>query len=307
MSSYHGADFSLWSDRVQAVCGALEAVPVRDRPFIGDLQVRRAADLEVVQHRVSIERMHWTSRHVAEARDAYCYFVLQLDGGLRVTQNGQEAVLGPGDCTLIDSLRPVEFHTGGYLNQIVFHMPRELLTSRTLDGDIPCAYAVSGAAGSGAVLSAYARTLFDQAEAPAAGDSRYRESLLALLLAALPGIPDQAERRRDRQLQRIRRFIDDRLADPDLSPALVAENLGLSTRHLHRLFEDCGQSLGEWIRERRLERARADLGDPQQARRSILDIAFGWGFNDASHFSRSFRSRFGLSPREYRRRALARG
>ena len=29
-------------------------------------------------------------------------------------------------------------------------------------------------------------------------------------------------------------------------------------------------------------------------------IAFGWGFNDAAHFSRAFRERFRRSPREWR-------
>ncbi|MCJ9728672.1 AraC family transcriptional regulator [Bradyrhizobium sp. PRIMUS42] len=32
----------------------------------------------------------------------------------------------------------------------------------------------------------------------------------------------------------------------------------------------------------------------------MTDVALRWGFNDLSHFSRSFRRRFGMSPREYR-------
>lgn len=38
---------------------------------------------------------------------------------------------------------------------------------------------------------------------------------------------------------------------------------------------------------------------------SITDIAFGWGFNSASHFARSFRDAFGMTPRDYRQRAQA--
>jgi AraC-like DNA-binding protein len=58
--------------------------------------------------------------------------------------------------------------------------------------------------------------------------------------------------------------------------------------------------LGHTIWAQRLEACRRELGDPQQGHRSISDIAFGWGFNDAAHFSRAFRERFGLSPREWR-------
>lgn len=308
MSGFRGAHaaeaFDHWTDRIQRVCGALEATPATGRPFEGLAQLHRIADLDVVEHQVSIDRLHWTRRHVAQARDEFCYLLVQKAGQVRVAQNGAEAVLKPGDCTIVDSLRPVEFITDGYLNQLSFHLPRSLLAGRTLDGDIPCAMALSGAAGAGAMLSGYARMLFDQARALPGADPRYRDSLLALLLAALPGVPDCPESARERQLQRICRFIDSRLAEADLTPRAIAEGVGISTRHLHRLFEDSGQSVGEWMRRRRLERARADLADPRQRGRTILDIAFAWGFNDASHFSRSFRAAFGASPRDHRRRAI---
>ena len=37
----------------------------------------------------------------------------------------------------------------------------------------------------------------------------------------------------------------------------------------------------------------------------MSDIAFSWGFNDAAHFSRSFKEQYGMSPREFRQQALA--
>ena len=49
-------------------------------------------------------------------------------------------------------------------------------------------------------------------------------------------------------------------------------------------------------------RVRADLEDPRQRARSITEIALRWGFNDSAHFSRTFRARFGLSPRAVRGR-----
>ena len=41
---------------------------------------------------------------------------------------------------------------------------------------------------------------------------------------------------------------------------------------------------------------------PLNVSRSIGAIAYGWGFNDSAHFSRAFRARFDLSPREWRAR-----
>jgi len=94
------------------------------------------------------------------------------------------------------------------------------------------------------------------------------------------------------------RYIDAHLAEPELSPTGIAAALGMSLRYLHLLFQH-GDSVGATILGRRLERCHAALRD-ERDRRSISEIAFAWGFNDAAHFSRTFRARFGVSARELR-------
>ena len=54
------------------------------------------------------------------------------------------------------------------------------------------------------------------------------------------------------------------------------------------------------ILRRRLEECAMQLRDPIWARRTITEIAFSWGFNNATHFARVFREKYGLSPRDYR-------
>jgi methylphosphotriester-DNA--protein-cysteine methyltransferase len=66
-----------------------------------------------------------------------------------------------------------------------------------------------------------------------------------------------------------------------------------------------GTSLCRWIKQARLDHCAADLSNPDLRERSITEIAFGWGFNDAAHFSRTFRAEFGMAPREYRSSAFA--
>ncbi|MGD9922536.1 MAG: helix-turn-helix domain-containing protein, partial [Pseudorhodoplanes sp.] len=63
-------------------------------------------------------------------------------------------------------------------------------------------------------------------------------------------------------------------------------------------------SLNVWIWNQRLDGAKRDICDPALAGRTITEIAFGWGFNDAAHFSRIFRGRFGCSARELRGECL---
>jgi acetamidase/formamidase len=64
-----------------------------------------------------------------------------------------------------------------------------------------------------------------------------------------------------------------------------------------------GQGFSTYVRDRRLDRAKADLASPLHQQLSITDICLRWGFNDIAYFSRSFRERFAMSPREHRKAA----
>jgi acetamidase/formamidase/AraC-like DNA-binding protein len=107
-------------------------------------------------------------------------------------------------------------------------------------------------------------------------------------------------------LQRIYDTIERKLGDPDITPARIAQIEGISERYLQKLFEGSGDNFTHYLRERRLQRCWADLGNASEAHRSVSDIAFSCGFSDAAHFSRSFRDRFGLSPRAFRQQQAER-
>ena len=100
---------------------------------------------------------------------------------------------------------------------------------------------------------------------------------------------------------RLKQVIKARLADPELKPAAVAAEAGISLRYANALLSPEGTSLERYIMARRLERCRRALDDPMQTHRMISEIAFSWGFSDLSHFARRFRKAFGISPSEFRR------
>jgi AraC-like DNA-binding protein len=105
-------------------------------------------------------------------------------------------------------------------------------------------------------------------------------------------------------LVRIHAFIQERLGDPELSPGVIADAHHISPRYLHMLFRDEGATVASWIRQRRLERSRRDLGDPALASHPVARIATRWGFSSASHFSQAFRAAYGMPPQEYRQQVL---
>jgi len=93
-----------------------------------------------------------------------------------------------------------------------------------------------------------------------------------------------------------------RAGERGLKPADVAGQVGISVRYLHRLLESTGRTFSQHLLEQRLERASAELRNPER-RLKIAEIAFASGFSDISHFNRSFRRAFGDTPYGVRVRA----
>lgn len=126
-------------------------------------------------------------------------------------------------------------------------------------------------------------------------------SLLGSAVATLEeGEAAESSRMRGYHRQRIRNYLIEHLADPELSPAGIAAAIGLSIRYLHNLFADEPLRLMQWVQEQRLCRCQAALASPKCRNLTIAQIAYAWGFNDAAHFSRTFQKRFGVSPRAFR-------
>jgi AraC-like DNA-binding protein len=74
--------------------------------------------------------------------------------------------------------------------------------------------------------------------------------------------------------------------------------------YLQKLFQAEGTTMLAWTRTARLRRARRDLGDPAQGRRTIAAIAVSRGFRHPGHFRRAFREEFGITPARFRRETL---
>ncbi|MCX4803198.1 helix-turn-helix domain-containing protein [Streptomyces sp. NBC_01214] len=134
-----------------------------------------------------------------------------------------------------------------------------------------------------------------------AGVAAAQATLIELTKAVAKGRFDDVEPRLAPALaQAAKDLADRRLADPELSPAVLARELNVSVRTLNRAFAAVGEQVTTYIRHRRLHEARLALVSPS-GRLSISELAAHWQFADGSHFTRAFKKHYGQTPTEYAR------
>jgi AraC-like DNA-binding protein len=236
---------------------------------------------------------------------------LVADGPLTLGRGPGATRLDPGQLVLWDPWEPFDAAAADRARPpraMVLHLPGNALSlpHHALRGMV--ARPVPSDAGPAALLARFLEGLADPAGAveipQATWVGRAAVDLAVAFLSSVTDVQDDAARlpRQVALLGEIKTFIDRNLGDPDLSPTTIAAAHHISVRYLHHLFRQDEQTVGGFVRERRLERCRADLTDPRLAGQSMSVIRAQWGFQDAAVFNRAFKKDYGITPGEYRRR-----
>ncbi|THF79125.1 AraC family transcriptional regulator [Cohnella fermenti] len=99
-------------------------------------------------------------------------------------------------------------------------------------------------------------------------------------------------------LRQVEELIEAELTNPNLSPDLIAERMGLSAKYLRALYKrTSGESLAESINLSRMSRAKGLLADTEL---SVQEVALRSGFINISYFYTLFKKYQGVTPNEYR-------
>lgn len=313
MSQSFSTDVIPISDRLDAwlwnakqICGDCRFQFPQRSPFHGSILRRTVAGFDLTRFSsspVSFAKFPADTR----SEDRGCIVITQLEGGRSYRQDGKVAFLRPGDTTLIDSGRPWTSDCTGSCSRLYLRVPRWFLQNRLRIVSVPVLPRISGASGLGASLSHLATSLYEHADGMTIEEGMAGVEAYLDLLSGCVGRPElvSAVGHSTELLSLIERFAGDNLPEPTLNPTEIAAAVGISVRHLHRLFATKGCTLSDWIRHRRLECCRLDLSNLCLRDRSITEIAFLWGFSDSAHFSHLFKKEFGESPRSYRSRVWA--
>ncbi|WP_211297221.1 helix-turn-helix domain-containing protein [Geodermatophilus tzadiensis] len=298
-----------WREVLAQTFVPLEATPLgEEAAFHGRVQAAPVADLQLSIVSGSGQVVRRTRRLVEHAAADLYKVGVQLRGRGLVEQDGRVAELAPGDLAVYDTARPYELVFERDFEMLVLVVPRRRLVSRAPGLDGLTAVTISGARGSGALTSSLLRGLDPRTARQGAEAVYLSDAAVDLVAACLAGCSDSrgAAPGADAVVLAARRYIEDHLADPALSPAEVATAVHMSLRHLQKLFERRGSTITGGIRELRLERCWHDLADPRLAHRPVAAVAASWGLVDAAQFSRAFRARYGTTPRAHRADLTAR-
>lgn len=99
-------------------------------------------------------------------------------------------------------------------------------------------------------------------------------------------------------MDRIMKVVNKHFGNPELNVEMLASEVGLSRVHVHRkLKELTNLSTHDFIQNIRLQQA-ASLLD-QNKKMTISEVAYAVGYTNPSHFSNSFKEKYGMSPKEY--------
>jgi len=245
----------------------------------------------------------------ATAADFVSTFLIVLSGRATLRHYGREVVLTPGDITMYDHSADYSLCYEQPAQVIMIRVPSALVRQLFPVADSFYGQRVPSDVGLTSTALAMAVDLSNKVDKPHClqFQERAAKHLLELLATAYAEAMDEmndASALLTRRLWSVRLFIEENLRDPSLCPGLVAERLKLSGRYLRMVFSQSDESPSSYILRRRLEESACNLRDARWKSRSITEIAFGWGFNSAPHFTRTFRQLFSMSPSEYRQAHL---
>lgn len=277
--------------------------------FSGEFTLQKFGNVGLVEIKASPYQVTRTAHDITHApSESLCIYQQLSDGGLFDTADGFDFAVRRG--TFATSYADLPYRTSplgadGYHLRIVKIPIAEIWTAggglrdlfpKPLNGD--------------RVIAPLLQSCF--ADLVAAGESMERQAAARLIrsLASLaliergtlnPGSEFARKALRVGRLSLAQRIIASQLSDANLSPASVADQLGISIRHLHALFERTAMSFSQTLTASRIEHSQKLLaGMPARA---VSSIAFASGFDSLATFYRVFRAASGMAPGDFREAA----
>jgi len=225
-------------------------------------------------------------------------------GALKTRMAGRRFTVAPGEFVLLDNTRFYQMDMDSAHEAVDLVMPQAWLEKYLPDPGALLARPIAANSGWGAPLGSLIETMLGGLDNSPLPRSLIAEQVGALLTLAT-GFHDhepngRATRHRGQLARAILSRIESDFADPELTPDEVARDMGISKRYLQSLLAGSGTNFVAELNAARLDHAADRLADPRAASLQIAEIAYQAGFLDPGYFTRLFRKRFGVGPKDWR-------
>jgi AraC-like DNA-binding protein len=273
--------------------------------FSGQVEARALGTLNRARLQSLPQRVAHGRREVSSSRGEFYFVNLQLSGRCLVRQGRRESIVERGRFAVVDTTEPYFFDFDADWRMLSFRVPHEQLRNRLSDPAVGTGIGIDATTGTGRVVSALMRSLWELDEATdSCAAAELEQSFCAVAAVAMTtaaGVLPGGRAPHEDTRAAVLRFVAANLNDPDLSVSTVCRRFAISPRLLHKLFEQNTRPFAETVRTMRLDRCARLIADPH-TRASITEIAARHGYPDPASFSRAFRRQFGVAPRDLRGR-----
>lgn len=296
---------AMWREQYSRLSMKLDMEPLNEAPFECSVVARTLPGVQVMLTALSPVRITRTREFLAD-NNGDLIFIINQTGTATAHARGRDVILREGDALLMNTSEVKVFDRHSHGGSLSFRIPRSILASIVADIDDVVMQLIPQETEVLKLLAGYAAPLFNDI-ALATPDFRrtavnHLHDLVALALGATHDANGLANGRglAAARLKKAKAFIIENSNRRDLSVGGVAAHLGLTPRNLQRLFESEGTTFSEFLLAQRLSRAHRMLTEPRLAQSAVGAIAYDAGFGDLSYFNRSFKRRYGATPRAVR-------
>ncbi|MDQ0543270.1 AraC-like DNA-binding protein [Methylobacterium brachiatum] len=307
-ASLHPRDsFKLWYETIRERIVPVELTRIGDRPFEGLMEGADVGSLPITRITQSAIQTEATPNTIRRhnKHDTVSVTVM-LSGRLNCTHYGRESVQHAGEFVVLDR-KPTIMATVEKSQSLVLEVSRARLERSLGPAALYAGLTIGCKQASTSLVTSFFQDLIRHRERFTPDTAERMSSIGIDLLVA--SIAERLAQETPRNLagtvivQRAKAYIEANLGDPTLDPSQLAIAMGVSLRRLQQLFREQNRNISDWIWKRRLETAALRLADSSHLHLPIGVLAYGCGFISQSHFSRCFKARYGMAPREYRDQA----
>lgn len=290
-----------WRTSMSEAYYSLDILEDNSQALDAKIEVVTLSDVNISKFRSTKAQGFRSRSDIGRDTVEFFVFVFVTEGEMYFNQMARCGALSAGQYVMLRSGEPYELSCSRPSRAITLHLPVSDVEDRYKLAHLHCAKAfdsdpvlfpmVASVMRSIGAVPITAREILCQ-------DLRRQVMELVLLLLRTERLQANIEGSASLEglLVRLIGYIEQNYMNTGLSARSAAEDLGISVSHLHRVFSNYNLTFGTTLRNMRLARSYDILSSSESVGCNVSEVAFKVGFLDHSHFSKSFKTTYGLSP-----------